>query len=99
MIIILTLFGREENREELIKNEATIKFDKKAVDELVVTAEGVENCESSAVLSLVLHLGLPGEYFKILCYSIQIVYERNPICSNASCYATILWVEECFRCK
>ena len=46
---------------------------------------GVECFESLDVLRLVFVFGLPREYFKILCYSIQIVYERNPICSNASC--------------
>ena len=72
-------FISQRGKQRRANNEwiANKSQEEKPFAELVVTAEGVENCESSAVLSLVLHLGLPGEYFKTRCFSIQIVYEQK----------------------
>ena len=38
---------------------------------------GVKSCKSSEVLRLGFDFGLPGEYFKIRCFSIHIEYEKK----------------------
>ena len=47
MIIILTLFGREENREELITNGSTIKFNKE-----ILSSSMWDHMDDSRVVNL-----------------------------------------------